>query len=207
MKMPIVFQLLFSAILVGALAACTPIQAPTPAANATSASTSEATPTSAAQTTGEPFSAEATTSPDRVTVEPLPSAECEAIRAEIAQQLNVELTMQEADFTSEIANRQGRSCTLTATGTGEDFGNFVDTAQKIRDILVTDGWTENQSYIADSPSATDSGFEKENKLALMQVGWKPSEDVDCPTDQPISACDIEPSQQLFTVVIELVQTS
>ena len=203
MKMPIVLQLLCSATLVGALAACTPIQAPTPAANATS----NAAPTSAAQSTEEPSSEKATTSPDAASVEPLPSAECEAIRAEIAQQLNVELTMQEADFTSEIANRQGRSCTLTATGTGEDFGNFVDTAQKIRDVLVAEGWTENQSYIADAPTATASGFEKENKLALMQVGWTPSEEVDCPTDQPISACDIEPNQQIFTVVIELVQTS
>jgi hypothetical protein len=39
----------------------------------------------------------------------------------------------------------------------------------------------------------------------VSVNWEPSDEVDCPDDQPISECDIEPSQQNFTISIELVQ--
>jgi hypothetical protein len=111
------------------------------------------------------------------------------------------------DFASNVANRQGTACTISATGTGKDFNNFVDTAQAIREVLLSEGWQENPAYTADGPTGTVAGYEKENKLALVHVGWQPSPEVKCPADQPISACNVDPGQQNFTVVIELAQTS
>jgi hypothetical protein len=39
-------------------------------------------------------------------------------------------------------------------------------------------------------------------LMLITVGWEPSPEVQCPEDQPISACDLKPEQQLYTVQIQ-----
>jgi hypothetical protein len=140
-------------------------------------------------------------------VAPVDAAECEAIQTAVAGELGVDLTTGQAPFVSEITDLHGTACTITATGTGEDFGNFVDVAQSIRDILTAEGWTENITYLADGPTGTASGYELDNKLALVRVGWEPSDDADCPDDEPISNCELEPSQQIFTLVIELVQLS
>jgi hypothetical protein len=121
--------------------------------------------------------------------------------------LGVDFELAEAAFDSATHGLQGTTCTLTATGTGEDFGNFLDVAQALRDVLEADGWSENQAYLADGPTGTAFGYEKEDSLALAHVDWSPAEDAECPDDQPISACELEPSQQLFAVVLELVRLS
>jgi hypothetical protein len=168
---------------------------------ATEESTAEATE----EATEESSEEQATPVPDRSAVAPLGSEECEAIQQAVADALGVELTMEDAPFVSDIGNLHGTACTISATGTGEDFGNFVDVAQSIRDIFTAEGWTENQSYMADGPTGTASGYMLDNKLAIVSVDWEPSEEADCPDDQPIIECDVEPSQQLFTLVIELVE--
>src|SRR5690606_26956025 len=98
---------------------------------------------------------------------------------------------------------EGTACTLIATGTGEDFGNFVDVAQTIREVFEAEGWTEDEAAIADGPTGTATSYFKDTTVAAVSVGWEPSDEVDCPADQPISACDIEPSQQNLTSSVEL----
>jgi hypothetical protein len=129
------------------------------------------------------------------------------LQGAIAEKLGIELTVSTTDFASETAHMQGTSCTISATGTGQEFGNFVDVAQAIREIFTGEGWTENSAYQADGPTGTQSGYEDGFKTAFVHVGWEPSEEANCPTDQPISACNVEPSQQLFTLTIELVQAA
>jgi hypothetical protein len=193
-------------LLAGALAACAPIQPESaPADSGTGATTTSSTPDGATEMPEEATEEQPTTAPDRAAVAPLDAAECEAIQMAVAEQLGVDFTVEEADFANEISGLHGTACTVTATGTGEDFGNFVDVAQSIRDILTAEGWTENSSYLADGPTGTATGYELDNKLALVSVDWQPAEGVECPDDQPISACEVEPSEQDFTVVIELVQ--
>jgi hypothetical protein len=94
---------------------------------------------------------------------------------------------------------------LTATGTGEDFGTFVDVAGKLNIVLSELGWREDQSYLADGPTGTATGFRKDAMLALVAVEWKPAPDVLCPQDQPISACDVVPIKQLFTITVNIGQ--
>jgi hypothetical protein len=200
MKMRKMAVLLVIALLVSTLAACAPVQAPAASSGFSPQESNDGTPTVAA---GE----EAVAAEETALVVPVDPAECEATQMAIAERLGVELTMEVVDFASEIAGLRGMACTLSATGTGEVFGNFVDTAQAIREVLLAEGWVENPNHIADGPTGTASGFEKENQVALVQVDWEPSEDAECPAHQPISACDLESSQQLFTVVVELAQAS
>ena len=39
-------------------------------------------------------------------------------------------------------------------------------------------------------------------LLLISVGWEPSADAQCSSDQPISACELKPEQKLYTILIQ-----
>lgn len=168
-------RLLLIVSLIGVLGACQPIQVPA------ATGTPEAAATPAATT-------------DAMPIESVDAAQCDALQAALSKQLGHELTKQ-----------QGAACTLVATGTGQDFGSFVDVAQTIRDVFAAEGWQEDESALADGPTGTATRYFKDTTVAAVSVGWKPAAEANCPTDQPISACDIAPSQQNFTISIELVQ--
>jgi hypothetical protein len=173
-------QLLLIASLVGVLAACMPIQAP-------------ATTSTPVETVTVPAEETAAT-PDAIPIESVDAAQCDALQAALSEQLGHELTKQE-----------GAACTLVATGTGENFGSFVDVAQTIREVFEAEGWTEDEAAIADGPTGTATSYFKDTTVAAVSVSWEPSDEANCPADQPISACDVEPSQQNFTISIALVQ--
>lgn len=173
-------QFLLIAGLVSVLAACRPVQAPAAGGTPVATATAPAEETAA--------------TPDAMPIESVDAAQCEALQAALSEQLGHELTRQE-----------GAACTLVATGTGEDFGSFVDVAQTIRDVFTTEGWTEDVAALADGPTGTATSYFKGTTVAAVSVSWTPSDEANCPTDQPISACDIAPSQQNFTISIELVQ--
>jgi hypothetical protein len=188
MKTQSMRRLLLIASLVGVLAACMPVQGPatTGAPAATVTAPTEETAETAQETPA------ATT--DALPIESVDAAQCEALQSALSEALGHELTKQE-----------GAACTLVATGTGEDFGNFVDVAQSIGEVFEAEGWTEDESAIADGPTGTATSYFKETTVAAVSVGWEPSDEADCPTDRPISDCDLELSQQNFTISIELVQ--
>ena len=119
-------------------------------------------------------------------------AQCEAIKMAVDEALGVSTTLAE-------------SCLIMATGTGEDFGNFLGVAQSVGEGFETLGWTENPDYVADSPTGTVFAYESDSQIAFVSVDWQPSEDAECPEDQPISACELEPSQQLYTITVEVAQ--
>lgn len=146
-----------------------------------------------------PIQAPAATGAPPATPAPLPiesvdAAQCAALQAALSEQLGHALTKQE-----------GAACTLVATGTGEDFGSFVDVAQTIREVFTAEGWTEEEAALADGPTGTATRYFKDTTVAAVSVSWQPSAAANCPTDQPISSCDVAPGQQNFTISIELVQ--
>ncbi|HEY0603146.1 MAG TPA: hypothetical protein VGD58_09555 [Herpetosiphonaceae bacterium] len=136
---------------------------------------------------------------------PIASADCEALRAALSQRLGAEVAQANAPFTDSIKGQSGTACQLTAKGTGKELGSFVDVADKIRTLLAEQGWTEDHGYIADGPTGTATGFRKDNALAVMSVGWQPAPEVQCPADQPISACEVAPEQQIFDISLSLAQ--
>jgi hypothetical protein len=193
-------------LLVGVLGACAAVQAPAAAPASAGVDATQVPPMMTPDAAGAAPAAKEDV-PDAALVVPIDAAECETLRAAIAERLRAEMTAEEVDFASEVANRQGTACTVKASGTGVDFGNFIDVAQTIREVLLAHGWVENQAYLADAPTGTSSGYEKGDELALAHVDWQPVEDAECPADQPISACELEPYQRLFTIVVEFVKAS
>lgn len=137
--------------------------------------------------------------------QPLPDEECSALRDTVASVLDTQAELQEAAFNDYVQGQMGRGCEITVTGTGETFGHFLDVAALLQTALTEAGWTPDMAYLADGPTGTAMGFRKGDQLALFNVDWQPSADANCPADEPISACDLTPAQQLFTITLNLAE--
>jgi len=137
---------------------------------------------------------------------PLDSADCTDLADAVAKTVDVEVATGTAAFDDYVTNESGSGCETRATGTGADFESFPKVAGALKEMLVAKGWAEDIQYAADGPTSTAAGLKHENRLCLLQVGWKPSEDANCPSDQPISACDLASEQQLYTIVLNCAQT-
>jgi hypothetical protein len=57
------------------------------------------------------------------------------------------------------------------------------------------------------PTGAGAGFRKMGQLCLAGAIWQPSPSVNCPQDQPISACQVPPKEQIYTVTLECGQTA
>jgi putative hemolysin len=137
--------------------------------------------------------------------QPLDSALCNDLSKTMVQTLGVAVTTEEAPFVDHISGKLGTGCQMRATGTGLDFENFWSVAEAFRETLGAQGWEADFMYAADGPTGTGNGFRKGNALCLFSVGWEPSEDADCPSDQPISACELSPEQKLYKIRLNCAQ--
>jgi hypothetical protein len=137
--------------------------------------------------------------------QPLSSAACSDLASAMAQALGVEVTTAEAPFQDYVSGKAGTGCQTTATGTGLDFESIVVVARSLREMLEGQGWYGDIMYVADGPAGTAAGFRKAKGLCLVSVNWEPSEDADCPPDQPISACQLAPEQQLYSIVLNCAE--
>jgi hypothetical protein len=135
-------------------------------------------------------------------------AECTEIQGQLSTALGVEVnrTTGVASF-ADLSGGTGESCQLTVSGTGAQFTNMVDTAALIRQTLSDNGWTVDEQYAADGPTGTMGGLRRDNQLAAYNVQWQPAAGVECPTDQPISACaeTLTPEQMDYTITVDLAQ--
>jgi len=137
--------------------------------------------------------------------QPLSPNTCSDLASTMALTLGIEILEVEAPFQDYISGKAGSGCQAMATGTGLDFENLVVVADTLRGILEAQRWQEDVMYAADGPASTATGFRKANGVCLLSVGWEPSEDADCPPDQPISACELAPEQQLYSIVLNCAQ--
>jgi len=137
---------------------------------------------------------------------PLSSADCTDLADAMAQTIGTDVVTSTATFDDYVLDESGIGCQATATGTGAVFENYAEVAGALTEMLQARGWTEEMQYAADSPTGTVTGFGLADGLCLLQVGWEPSEDADCPSDQPISACKLAPEQQLYTIILNCAQT-
>lgn len=139
--------------------------------------------------------------------QPLSAAACSDLADAMAQTLGVDPMTEEAPFEDYISRKTGRGCQITAGGTGHDFESFQSVFEELKAMLTAQGWQEDMMYQADGPTGTGTGFHKEQGLCLLMVGWEPSEDADCPTDQPIYECELTPEQQIYTIVLSCAEAA
>jgi hypothetical protein len=138
-------------------------------------------------------------------LEPLPPETCYELGQALMHSLQVTVTLTEVPFQDYVQGTSGVGCEATAKGTGADFESFASAAASLKAEMGERGWREDQAYAADGPTGTATAFRKGGGLCLVSAGWAPSNDAQCPSDQPVSACDLEPEQQLYTIQINCAQ--
>lgn len=138
---------------------------------------------------------------------PLDADACAELADSMSEELGVEVVTEEVEFEDYIAGGTGTGCQTTATGTGLDFESFSAVADQLKTMLTDAGWTEDMNYLADGPTGTATGLKNDGGLCLLSVNWEPSEDADCPPDQPISACQLEPEQKIYTILLNCAQAA
>jgi len=162
--------------------------------------------------TETPASPPTTTAAPQATVkaqgyfQPLGSTVCSGLARDMALTLGIQVLEVEAPFHDYTSGKAGTGCQAMATGTGLDFENLAVVADTMKGILEAKRWQEDATYAADGPASTATGFRKASGVCLLSISWKPSEDADCPPDQPISACELAPEQQLYSIVLNCAES-
>lgn len=172
------------------LAACVPVStlAPTP--------TTPATPTADVPSASAGFA-----------LHPPIAEVCNGMAQVMMQVLNTEVTQSEVAMTDPTTGTSGRACRAMTTGTGAQFTSPYATLQSLSAVLTGGGWQEDMSLAASGPTGDRTGFRSRDLVCLATVEWEPDASANCPTDEPISACQMTPEQQLYTVTIDCVQTA
>jgi len=136
--------------------------------------------------------------------EPVTPAVCQTLQ-EIANQTLVTTFTMESDipFTDSLSGETGLGCSLITTGTGVNFSDPDKVITNLVSAFI--GWTEQPAYQADGPTGAATAMTRDMGLMLIRAEWMPAPEVECPSDQPISACDIKPEQKLYTIQIQVAQ--
>jgi hypothetical protein len=134
---------------------------------------------------------------------PYPADSCEVLRLNFEQALGVAVTAEAAPFEDPMGGA-GISCMIHLTGNAVTLG-VAGPSNSIISMLQTNGWTEDANYGAGGPQTMMDGFRKGSALGILTVRWDPSADANCPSNQPISACNLTPEQKLFDVKYEVSQ--
>jgi hypothetical protein len=139
---------------------------------------------------------------DKVVYNPPTANDCNLWLPAIQPALPVAAVLETVNFT-DFEMFTGTACQVRAIGNGLNFANMGDTAQAIDAILISLGWTLVNG--ADGPTGTGSEYTNGNLVAVVFIKWTPAPGVNCPQNQPISACPLTPEQKLYTVTVALAQ--
>jgi hypothetical protein len=131
---------------------------------------------------------------------------CNELADEMEQMLGVGMAITApAPFEDYITGQTGTGCQVTASGTGLDFENVGVVVDALSGMFQTRGWQEDISYDGAGPTGMLGGYRQDNMLCLWLVDWAPSEEANCPSDQPISACELSPEQKLYTITLNCAE--
>lgn len=132
---------------------------------------------------------------------PLPPEACAILLEDAQTALGKTFTLQlEAPFLDPMTQEGGSGCALSAEGDGRDFASPEAVLLALKAAFI--GWEENPDHRADGPTGAAIGLTRDAGLLLVTAEWEPSPDADCPPDQPISACPLEPEQQVYRIRVQ-----
>jgi hypothetical protein len=133
---------------------------------------------------------------------PLSADQCAAWLTTLQPAIRVSLVQETVTF-NDLEGNYGTACQVHGAGTGLDFSNFTDTADTIGSIFGSLGWTAANT--ADGPTGTMREYSSGNQTGVVTITWQPSADANCPTDQPISTCNLTAEQRLYTLTVAFAQ--
>jgi hypothetical protein len=133
---------------------------------------------------------------------PLWDDQCTGWLTTLQPSISVPLVLETVNF-NDMEGNFGTACQVHGAGTGLDFSNFMDTANALDSVLVSLGWTLGNG--ADGPTGTAREYSNGSQTAIVTVTWQPSAEADCPTDQPIGACNLSLEQRLYSLTVAFAQ--
>ena len=136
---------------------------------------------------------------------PLSPEECSMLADELANLVSVEVTRSEEIFEDLGSKITGTGCQVAATGTGVDIDDPIKVEFALREVLFLRGWLTDQSTIASGPQGQILGYRQADKICLLHESWGPSDEVECPSDQPLYTCDYSPEQQIVNFSLNCAQ--
>ncbi|MEW5868185.1 MAG: hypothetical protein AB1894_02845 [Chloroflexota bacterium] len=134
--------------------------------------------------------------------QPLPNQECAQIQQKAENALSVAFIPGQDSF-SLPTGESGLACTLAASGTGADFESVSAVIAALQGAFG--GWSEDNNLAAGGPTGMAIGLRRGSDVMTITVQWEPSDDANCPTDQPIASCDLLPEQRLYSIYIQVAR--
>ncbi len=135
----------------------------------------------------------------------IPDSLCQELGTIASQALGVEFIVQtRAPFFDAINKEAGQGCSLIAGGSGSQFSNPQDIVSSVVNSVGL-GWNPQPLYQADGPTGTALGLSRDMALMLVSAKWEPAMGVECPADQPISACNLAPDQKVYSINVDIAQ--
>lgn len=130
-----------------------------------------------------------------------PSPDCAAIGAAAEKALGVQFAQSTKAF-NDGGKSGGVGCLLAASATGAQWADPGVPIDQLRGALA--GWTD-EGVLAGGPMGDVYSFAKGDQWLMASSTWQPAPDANCPPDQPISACELEPEQKLYTLELIVAQ--
>ncbi len=137
-----------------------------------------------------------------------PKPVCLDLVDEMRQKLQVAIKVTEQTvFQDPIGGQNLEGCQVSASGTGTNFASVDAVTQIINALFLSRHWQADINYDAGGPNGAFGGYRQDKALCLWTVQWEPAPGVQCPADQPISACELTPEQKLYTITVNCVSES
>lgn len=137
----------------------------------------------------------------RSSYQPIPNQYCKVLRDDAVKALATKFTLRKGAFTDYITGEKGTGCIMEAKGTGAHFRSPSSVVNKLKAAFV--GWEENSRYQADGAAGKAIALTRDQALLLLNVEWEPARFAKCPKDKPISGCNLKPTQQLYTIKLQV----
>ena len=143
------------------------------------------------------------------TIQPLSMEVCNGQAQAMAHALDVlEVTQAESPLNDPVIGATGMGCEATVAGTGEQFTSPDEVVNALGRMLEGQGWTQAPMLAAGGPTGIGQGYRKADQICMVTAQWWPDDSANCPKDQPVSACEVTPDQQIYTVTLNCgVETS
>ncbi len=140
---------------------------------------------------------------DAQTLRPIPAAECQTFATQVQGAVGFAAKASEDDFTDLTDRSEGRSCHISASAANQAFAAPADLMTKL--ATVFGGWQDDPARGETGPAGAEKGFVSANRIATADVSWEPGPGATCSDKEPLSACNIQPQQKLWSVVVDIVE--
>jgi hypothetical protein len=137
--------------------------------------------------------------------QPLEFKTCFNIRTEVMSTLKLgAIITKSAPFEDTISKIKGEACQVDLNSTGVSFKSMTGITTPISELLIKQGWKQDNKYSADGPEGKIIGFRKGSDLVITEVKSKLSEYVKCPKKAPIATCyeKAKPEQITYEIVVK-----